>query len=270
MLIPISECISQLKWLYLAKEECRLDALSAFDNTNKGPWGALLFLHPRSAKAWPVSANMGAILTLAALAVGPFTQHLVVNGVLKPYYKSEMPLFLAPGQNLSSALGRRNLSVGRENENFTSPFLHQGFTIVEQGHASLSDSMAKMFTFRKRTLEMAFSIDSILKYGKDFPAVVNNMTESMTHGIHSGPSTKELQEVALHQEAMFRIEWLWLLLLIAFVVFSAVFFSLTMVLNDEHYGMPLWNSSMWPLVFQGSKTGAIRRGVRVETAPFEK
>ncbi|KAK8040691.1 hypothetical protein PG991_000479 [Apiospora marii] len=77
MLLPISECISQIKWLYLTRQDRRLDSLSAFDDASKGPWGAMLFLRPSNVTSWPLLATLGAFLTLVAMGMDPFAQQTV-------------------------------------------------------------------------------------------------------------------------------------------------------------------------------------------------
>lgn len=78
MLLPISECISQIKWLYLTRQDRRLVSLSAFDDASKGPWGALLSLRHSSVASWPLLATFGALLTLVAMGMDPFSQQTVV------------------------------------------------------------------------------------------------------------------------------------------------------------------------------------------------
>ncbi|KAK8024283.1 hypothetical protein PG993_012349 [Apiospora rasikravindrae] len=462
MLLSISECIGQIKWLYLAKTECHLDALSAFDDASRGPWGSLLFLSPWSINVWPQMARLGEFLTLVAMVVGPFAQQTVdirtermsgvsganssllfttifdtgdlnttdvnsndefkptflderlqgaffngifalgsnfqytctsgnctwpsftslamcskctdvtertqvveirdsddvnyifttpggfvlpivvpktsprsgshmlevagnatiehtplkanetvnlitlaiiqfrnkyaggnktiddrptgnwtatecivswcmkkfesvevFNGALKPFIVKEMPLWPSLNQNLSQGAyekvawhlvpritsfededlledGNRDYRLGTS-----------GFTIVNQDHATLSEFMGEIFTFRKRTSDNVFSVGSALGYGRNVSAVIANMTESMTHGRRSGRGATQLKGTMWHQEATVHIKWFWLTLPIAFVLLSTLFFLNTVMDNAQHYGIPLWKSSMWPLVFQG-------------------
>lgn len=43
MILPVSEAIGQLKWLWFKKEN-KLSDFLAFDNASRGPWGSLLLL----------------------------------------------------------------------------------------------------------------------------------------------------------------------------------------------------------------------------------
>ena len=44
MLVPVTESISQLKWIWFTKRAQRLSDLDAFDQASRGPWGSLLLI----------------------------------------------------------------------------------------------------------------------------------------------------------------------------------------------------------------------------------
>jgi len=74
-LLPVAESISQLKWIYFQQRPHRIRDLQAFDNASRGPLGALKLV--ASMRLSAVAASMGAILTILALAIDPFTQQIL-------------------------------------------------------------------------------------------------------------------------------------------------------------------------------------------------
>lgn len=95
LILPTSECISQLKWLYLIKSNesnryvvgvslilsmsltilSRLEHLQTFDNASRGPLDALKFICRSPSRLW--LPWVGCVLTLLAIAVDPFTQQIL-------------------------------------------------------------------------------------------------------------------------------------------------------------------------------------------------
>ncbi|KAK8076328.1 hypothetical protein PG994_003600 [Apiospora phragmitis] len=77
--LPLAGGISQTKWLWY-KEPRPLKEMETFDDASRGPWGALLLMldfRPHYV------ASFGALLTLVAMAVDPFTQQVVQT---QPYH----------------------------------------------------------------------------------------------------------------------------------------------------------------------------------------
>ncbi|KAK4446695.1 hypothetical protein QBC34DRAFT_440696 [Podospora aff. communis PSN243] len=75
LLLPISECISQSKWFRFSKTPRPLIELQDIDEASRGPLGsAQLLISPRTAGG---TAWLGALLTVASLALGPFTQQVL-------------------------------------------------------------------------------------------------------------------------------------------------------------------------------------------------
>ena len=75
LLVPVAECISQLKWTYFHRRAQRLSRLQDFDDASRGPWGCVKFL-------WKLKhrggiALFGAAITILALVVDPFTQQIL-------------------------------------------------------------------------------------------------------------------------------------------------------------------------------------------------
>ncbi|UNI23442.1 hypothetical protein JDV02_009259 [Purpureocillium takamizusanense] len=75
MILPVTESISQLKWLFLKRRALGPEHLQQFDNASRGPWGALKLLwHARKS---PFPTYIGCLVTIAAIAVDPFTQQIL-------------------------------------------------------------------------------------------------------------------------------------------------------------------------------------------------
>jgi hypothetical protein len=74
-------CISQVKWLHIQNKRRSLASIQIFDDASRGPLGAIgLFCTAETASSVAV---VGALITLAALVIDPFTQ-LVVTYPLRP------------------------------------------------------------------------------------------------------------------------------------------------------------------------------------------
>lgn len=73
MMRPVTECISQLKWLWFRKRR-PLNEFEAFDEASRGRLGSLRL-------AWKLRgmhlASLGAAITVIGLAFGPFTQQVL-------------------------------------------------------------------------------------------------------------------------------------------------------------------------------------------------
>lgn len=78
LLVPIAECLSQLKWIYFDNSQPRaLSQLQAFDDASRGPWGSMVLFWKTRQAAPPVLALIGAGLTILMLAFEPFAQQVV-------------------------------------------------------------------------------------------------------------------------------------------------------------------------------------------------
>ncbi|CAN8099720.1 unnamed protein product [Discula destructiva] len=75
--MPIAEGIGQFKWLWFSRPR-ELADIEHLDKASRGAWGSFLLLLsrvPRLNSIW--LANLGAIITIAALAVDPFSQQII-------------------------------------------------------------------------------------------------------------------------------------------------------------------------------------------------
>lgn len=73
MMKPIVECISQLKWLWFVRKE-RISGFQAFDDASRGPTGCLALLGKLRGMHL---VSLGAAVTIAPVAFGPFAQQVV-------------------------------------------------------------------------------------------------------------------------------------------------------------------------------------------------
>ncbi|KAK7921262.1 hypothetical protein PG985_009284 [Apiospora marii] len=74
---PVSECISQLKWLHLLQspKPDRLTDLQKYDDASRGPMGSSKFFYKRPTNSF--LPYLGCLMTLAAIALDPFTQQIL-------------------------------------------------------------------------------------------------------------------------------------------------------------------------------------------------
>lgn len=73
MMLSITEGISELKWQWFTKPQPLID-VNAFDSASRGPWGSFLFLFNFRRH---LLATFGAIITICALAIDPFSQQVL-------------------------------------------------------------------------------------------------------------------------------------------------------------------------------------------------
>ncbi|KAF2676205.1 hypothetical protein K458DRAFT_424947 [Lentithecium fluviatile CBS 122367] len=74
LLLPISEALGQLKWLWFQGSSKKMWDFEIFDNASRGPWGAFLLLVRTKGTTL---AALGAAITIFALALDPFFQQVV-------------------------------------------------------------------------------------------------------------------------------------------------------------------------------------------------
>ena len=75
LLVPVTSCISQLKWIHLVSSPRPLREFQVFDDASRGPWGALELIWRLHVKT--KLASWGSLIIILTLAMGPFTQQLL-------------------------------------------------------------------------------------------------------------------------------------------------------------------------------------------------
>lgn len=73
MMMPVVECISQLKWLWFVRKE-KLADFQAFDDASRGPTGSLILLGKLRCLH---IASLGAFIAVLSIAFESFTQQVV-------------------------------------------------------------------------------------------------------------------------------------------------------------------------------------------------
>ena len=104
MLFVAAEGLSQLKWSWF-KRSHPLEDLTRYDMASRGAWGAVRLLW--TLRGRDLVASIGAVVTIAALAIDPFAQQII------HYYTCQIELTTA-----QAAIPRTNL--------FYEPGLHDG------------------------------------------------------------------------------------------------------------------------------------------------
>ena len=81
LLLSISECIGELKWIWFANPQ-QVSDFDRFDSASRGPWGALVLLLKRPGN---ICASLGALITILTLAIDPFAQQVLhFDNCLRP------------------------------------------------------------------------------------------------------------------------------------------------------------------------------------------
>ncbi|KAF2201659.1 hypothetical protein GQ43DRAFT_486696 [Delitschia confertaspora ATCC 74209] len=73
LILPVSEAIGQLKWIWFRRESKLWDFFT-FDSASRGPWGSLMLLGRTRCRRL---VSLGAAITILALAFEPFFQQIV-------------------------------------------------------------------------------------------------------------------------------------------------------------------------------------------------
>ncbi|KFY56201.1 hypothetical protein V496_06756 [Pseudogymnoascus sp. VKM F-4515 (FW-2607)] len=74
LMLPVASSLSQLKWVWFNEKPRPLADFEIFDSASRGSWGSLLLLGKLRSMHW---SSLGAITTILALTIPPFTQQLL-------------------------------------------------------------------------------------------------------------------------------------------------------------------------------------------------
>ena len=81
LVMPVSEGINHLKWLWFVSGRRPLSDIDVFDRASRGPWGSFrLLMGPFQSRrdiSPKVAASLGAFVVLVAIATDPFSQALI-------------------------------------------------------------------------------------------------------------------------------------------------------------------------------------------------
>lgn len=89
-------------------------------------------------------------------------------------------------------------------------------------------------------------------YPANVPAVMANMTDSMTDTIHTKPygESTVAAGVVWEMDTYILIKWVWLTFPGALVLLSTIIIVVTALFNSKHK-VPLWKSRLLPYLFHG-------------------
>lgn len=166
-----------------------------------------------------------------------------------------MPLWPVAGQDFgglargidSSDNWALLLTPDTDRENVSTPlppFDHSGFNVSVWDHMALSDHFVSKFSFRSES-STAFFGD-----GQNVTSTLLNITDSVTNSIMRWNSETAARGIVWRQEPSVKVQWEWLALPLALVVFSAILL-VSVVVASWHYNAPHWKSSPLPFVFHG-------------------
>lgn len=91
LLLPVSEALGQLKWLWFQGRSNKMWDFEIFDNASRGPWGSFVLLVRTKGTTL---AALGAAITIFSMALDPFFQQLVIYPtrlVLNPALRATIP-----------------------------------------------------------------------------------------------------------------------------------------------------------------------------------
>ncbi|KAK3062447.1 hypothetical protein LTS18_004034, partial [Coniosporium uncinatum] len=78
MAVPLQSGLSQLKWIRFKAGRAPLSDMEAFDEANRGTWGAIKLL---TTARGGIFGSFGAVIAIVALAIGPFAQQIATYRV---------------------------------------------------------------------------------------------------------------------------------------------------------------------------------------------
>ncbi|KAF4968409.1 hypothetical protein FSARC_4206 [Fusarium sarcochroum] len=111
MLVPITSCLSQLKWRHISTQPRSLSHFQVFDDASRGPWGSAVL-------AWrmPLQSRLGwalALVTVIALGIEPSAQQIL-----------NFPLAERELKNVTATIGQadfyesKSMQVTSQNDDF--------------------------------------------------------------------------------------------------------------------------------------------------------
>ena len=107
MVVPITSCISQLKW-YHYRTPRELNHLQLFDDASRGPWGSVVLLWNFKTKAF--LAWGFAIVTIAALGIEASAQQILDTSVrIVPLANTTAEIGIAESYDTKSFIDERDL-----------------------------------------------------------------------------------------------------------------------------------------------------------------
>lgn len=202
LLLPIAECISELKWIWFANPQPVSD-FDRFDSASRGPWGALKLLFKRPGN---LLTSLGASITILTFAVGPFAQQLLrFSSCLIPFEGSSATV----ARTNNYTVGALQLALGDPSiDGRMTAALYQGLlnppsnasalmsTYCPSGNCTFPHSNSTAYT----SLAICSSIEDISQLISGHGNVGNNSYETWNYTLPSGlqlPGTRVLTTAAI-------------------------------------------------------------------------
>ncbi len=180
-----------------------------------------------------------------------------INGTLQNQYAvvQDLPLYPVKGQDYGGLARGQTVggnwvyllttdSNGGNVSSAPAPFQESGFNV------SICDQLA-IVGFVTRQLNISSETNDVFfGSGQDAISAMANVTTGMTNKITTGGSKSIAKGVVWQVQSIIRIQFAWLALPSALVLFSAILLVST-VLMTRHFRAPVWKSSTLPILYHG-------------------
>lgn len=130
LLLPVSEALGQLKWLWFQGSSKKMWDFELFDNASRGPWGSFLLLVRTKGTSL---AALGAAITIFAMALDPFFQQIVEyppRMALDSAFNSTIPRVVKyqPSYDSATRAGAEMLQMERDLQAEAQKYLYENVT----------------------------------------------------------------------------------------------------------------------------------------------
>ncbi|EFY91793.1 hypothetical protein MAC_02078 [Metarhizium acridum CQMa 102] len=274
----VGNFIGQIKWLRFKEGVNKLEKLERFDEASRGPWGSVMFLATVKLNL----ATLGALITIARVALSPLTQQVVkieqqlvpeddaVFGYAHEYNRGLMlannvPVYDARA-NGSTFSFEQTREVVVNSKTLWEPVTDDGLS--PHSRAQLNESKVQGIPTLAITrsdlvaLQVYLESDSIaskwvsgnwvnknsglsaaLSGNVDVGKRFEMMALSMTSYLRSGPNSIPAVGTSFSSQPFVSIRWLYLIGP-GIIQFAALLFALTTIIgNRKSRNVPLWKSS---------------------------
>jgi hypothetical protein len=127
LLLPVSEALGQLKWLWFQDRSKKMWDFEIFDNASRGPWGSFVLLFRTKGTTL---AALGAAITIFSMALDPFFQQLVIYPprlVINPALNSTIPRVInySPPYDISTRDGIEMMQMEQDMQAAALKYLYE-------------------------------------------------------------------------------------------------------------------------------------------------
>lgn len=135
-------------------------------------------------------------------------------------------------------------SSGSNSSPILPPFNYSSFAINILDHYSIQQFLATELNFSSESHEYYFTA------GQNVISTMANLGSAMTTQISQFDSNLSAKGIIWQQRSVIKIQFAWLALPLALVIFSAILLVLTSLMT-RWLRVPLWKSSPLPLLYHG-------------------